>query len=202
MTSIHRLSRPVTRIHSSLRSITSTPTLTAPPKTKPKSSDEPKVKQQKGGNKAKTPSASQSAAKEAQSTKIERMVVAALDAPYIGPPPASEEEMQARYHIGRNYVIGMFERHNEHNHDLAVKIRMKRHAVRMLPKKGQIGDCLVEMKDEEGTGEKTSVYGRWREEAMKIDDWPGPPEWRPIPMWTPPIPGFDIEQYMESNEEK
>jgi hypothetical protein len=89
MNSIQRLSRPITRISLSLRSITSTPTLTAPPKTKPKSSEEPKVKQQKGGNKAKAPSASQSAAKEAQSTKIERMVVAALDAPYIGPPPAS-----------------------------------------------------------------------------------------------------------------
>eukprot|EP00956_Cyclotella_meneghiniana_P043152 scaffold255119_cov79-Cyclotella_meneghiniana.AAC.1 len=179
MNPLHRLSRPLThrvtsthQLSSPLRSITSTPHRCAPPKTKPKSSDEPKVKQQKGGNKTKAPSASQSAAKEAASTKMERIMVEAIDAPYIGPPPAPEEEMAERYRIGRNYVIGCFERHNEINHDLAVKIRMKRYALRMLPKEGQIGDSSLEL-----DGKTTSVYGRWREEAMKIEHWStiGPP---------------------------
>jgi len=129
---------------------------------------------------------------------MERIMVEAIDAPYIGPPPAPEEEMAERYRIGRNYVIGCFERHNEINHDLAVKIRMKRYALRMLPKEGQIGDSSLEL-----DGKTTSVYGRWREEAMKIEHWStiGPPSHRPIPMHTPPIPGFDIEQYMENDDE-
>lgn len=135
---------------------------------------------------------------------MERLVVEALDAPYVGPPKASAEEMAARYEIGRNYVIGCFEAHNELEHDLAVKIRMKRYAVKMLPKEDQVGDSLVEMKDKEGklTGEKRSMYGRWREEAVKIDDWNGPPGHRPIPLYTPPIPGFDIEQYMNEDDDE
>lgn len=135
---------------------------------------------------------------------MERLVVAALDAPYIGPPKASEEEMAKRYEIGRNYVIGCWEAHNELNHDLAVKIRMKRYAIKMLPKENQLGDSLVELTDDEGklTGEKRSTYGRWREEALKINEMSGPPGHRPIPMYTPPIPGFDIEQYMDEEEDE
>ena len=203
MSSFSRLQRPAThQVTKTLRSITSTPLLYAPPKTKAKSAEEPKVKQQKGGNKAKTPSASQTANKEAASAKMERMVVTALDAPYVGPPAASEEEMAHRYQIGRNFVIGSWERHNEMNHDLAVKIRMKRYAIKNLPKEGQLGDGLVSVNNEGEAIQETSVYGRWREEAMKIDDFPGPPGHRPIPMYTPPIPGFNIEEYMENDDEK
>ena len=110
--------------------------------------------------------------------------------------------MARRYQIGRNYVIGSWERHNEMTHDLAVKIRMKRYAVRMLPKEGQLGDSLVSVNKNGGNKvEEKSVYGRWREEAMKIDDFPGPPGHRPIPMYTPPIPGFNIEEYMENEDD-
>jgi hypothetical protein len=206
--SLNQLSRTVTRVSASqsIRSITSTPYFSAPPKTKPKSSEEPKVKQQKGGNKTKTPSGSQVAAKEAQSAKMQRLLVAALDAPYLGPPPVSEEEMAERYRIGRNYVIGCWEEHNERNHDLAVKIRMKKNAIKMLPKEGQVGDRLIDSNNTEGVeetpGEKVSVYGQWREKALKIDDWNAPPGWRPIPVYTPPIPGFDIEEYINTDDEK
>lgn len=118
--------------------------------------------------------------------------------------------MARRYEIGRNYVIGCWERHNELNHDLAVKIRMKKYALKMLPREGQVGDSLMEfMEDAVGEKEKStretekcSVYGRWRREALKIDDWNGPPSWRPVPMYTPPIPGFDIEEYMLNDDEK
>lgn len=208
MRPLHQLARPFLP---TTRSISTTLPLFAPPKTKPKSSDEPKVKQQKGGNKAsKAPSASQTAAKEAHATKMQRLMVMAIDAPYIGPPPASEEEMARRYQIGRNYVIGCWERHNALNHDLAVKIRMKKYAIKMLPREGQVGDSMLEsMEEAAGQNEttrreskQTSVYGRWRSEALKIDDWNGPPSWRPIPMYTPPIPGFDIEEYMINEDEK
>ena len=53
---------------------------------------------------------------------------------------------------------------------------MKRHAIKMLPK----GSFMAE-------------------EAMKIDN-EGPPRWRNIPAWTPPIPGFDPEEYMVTEE--
>lgn len=124
-------------------------------------------------------------------------MVLAIDAPYKKAPPASEEEMARRYEIGRKHVIGCWERHNTLNHDLAVKIRMKQYAVRALPKEGTLGDITLDL-----DGEKVSVYGRWRKEAFKIDEWNGPPGHRPIPMYTPPIPGFDIEQYMNEDDEK
>lgn len=120
------------------------------------------------------------------------LLARAIDAPDPGAPKASAEEMERRYHVGRNYVIGCFERHNELNHDLAVKIRMKRSAIQMLPKEGAIGDAIVNGK---------SVYGRWRAEAMKLNaDW-APPEHRLVPMHTPPIEGFDPNLYMDKEDE-
>ncbi|CAB9521057.1 expressed unknown protein [Seminavis robusta] len=106
--------------------------------------------------------------------KIYKQVVAALDAPMTKPPPASEEEMQRRYNVGRSYVIGMFERHNEEQHMMACRIKLKNHAVDMLPK-------------------------HLRASALEEDD-EGPPLWRHIPMWTPPIPGFDPDEFMDHGE--
>lgn len=104
------------------------------------------------------------------------MVKGALDAPVTKPPPASAEEMERRYQVGRNYVIGNFERHNEMEHDLACKIKLKNHAIKMLPK---------------GT--------HLRQAALEVDD-VGPPAWRHIPVWTPPIPGFDPDEFLEGDE--
>lgn len=100
-----------------------------------------------------------------------KMVLAALNAPKSYPPPASEEEMKRRFLVGRNHVIGTFQEHNEHEHMIACKIRLKHHAIAMLPKKSRI-----------------------KKEAMKIDSG-GPPPWRHIPVWTPPIEGFNSEEF-------
>eukprot|EP00578_Thalassiosira_sp_NH16_P018153 CAMPEP_0181112362 /NCGR_PEP_ID=MMETSP1071-20121207/19777_1 /TAXON_ID=35127 /ORGANISM="Thalassiosira sp., Strain NH16" /LENGTH=135 /DNA_ID=CAMNT_0023196335 /DNA_START=285 /DNA_END=692 /DNA_ORIENTATION=+ len=133
------------------------------------------------------------AAKENTENRMMELMIKAYDAPYRKPPPASEEEMERRYHVGRNYNIGCFNRHNEENHDLAVKIRMKGHALKMLPKEGAPGDEIVKGK---------SVYGWWKNEALQFNDKWGPPDHRPIPMHTPPIDDFDIDLYMNMEEEE
>ena len=111
-------------------------------------------------------------------SKTYKMVVDALDAPVTKPPPASKEEMDRRHQVGKNYVIGSFESHNALEHDLACKIRLKNHAVKMLPKNSAI-----------------------RKAAMEVDD-EGPPKWRHIPVWTPPIPGFDPDDIAEEVAKK
>lgn len=104
-------------------------------------------------------------------------ILAALDAPVRKEPPISAEETERRYQIGRNYVIGCFEQHNDLNHDLACKLQLKRHALKMLPKEGRL-----------------------REEALKID-MSVPPLWRNLPVWTPPIPDFDPSQFVDHDNE-
>lgn len=104
------------------------------------------------------------------------LVLAALDAPSSKEPPIDDAEKARRYQIGRNYVIGSFERHNEIDHDLTCKIHIKQHALNMLPK---------------GT--------KLREEALKTDT-KSPPLWRNLPVWTPPIPGFDPSQFVDREE--
>ncbi|GKY92748.1 hypothetical protein MPSEU_000244800 [Mayamaea pseudoterrestris] len=106
-----------------------------------------------------------------------QLVLAALDAPMRQEPPLSQEEKDRRHQIGRNYVIGKFRQHNEIHHDLACKLQMKKHAINMLPKNSKL-----------------------REEALKIDD-SGPPTWRNMPVWTPPIPGFDPSQLAGTKDE-
>lgn len=148
-------------------------------------------------NKVKVAPSAQAKAqsKAAAESKMVNLLTMAYDAPMVKPPEPSPEEKERRYQIGRNWVIGQWKEHNEINHDLAVKIRMKRYAMKMLPKEGELGDSLVSV-----DGKETSVYGRWKSEAHKINDMHGPPDHRHIPMWTPPIEGFDISQYIESEE--
>jgi hypothetical protein len=66
------------------------------------------------------------------------IILRCLDAPKATEPPISEEERQRRHEIGRNYVIGRFEAHNELNHDLACKLVMKQHAIQMLPRDSKL----------------------------------------------------------------
>lgn len=102
------------------------------------------------------------------------IMLACLDAPKNKPPPpADEEETKRREDIRKAYTIGKFKQHNEENHDLACKMRMKRHAINMLPKNTPL-----------------------KEKAMRIDDDQFPPRWRHIPAWTPPIPGFNPSEFM------
>ena len=105
-----------------------------------------------------------------------KILLACLDAPKVKPPFADKEEMVRRAQIQTNYTVGKFRQHNEDNHDIASKLRMKKHAINMLPK----GSVL-------------------KENALKIDD-KYPPRWRTIPAWTPPIPGFDPSEFMVTEE--
>mmetsp|Transcript_25600 Transcript_25600/g.36078 ORF Transcript_25600/g.36078 Transcript_25600/m.36078 type:complete len:185 (+) Transcript_25600:18-572(+) len=104
------------------------------------------------------------------------VALAALNAPVAKEPEVDEEEKKRRYEIGRNYNIGRANRHNDLHHDLSCKVRLKNHAIRMLPKNSKV-----------------------REEALKIDP-SGPPLWRDIPADTPPIPGFDPNVFLEGEE--
>merc|ERR1712146_615107 len=114
---------------------------------------------------------------ESEMSSMHNKVVSCLDAKVVDEPPVpTKEEMERRHKVGRNYVIGMFERHNELHHDLNCKIRLKNHAIKMLPKKSKL-----------------------REAALEIDD-EGPPRWRPMPVWTPPIPDFNAEEFLSRNK--
>jgi Mitochondrial ribosomal protein L28 len=103
------------------------------------------------------------------------LMIACVDAPKTKPPPADEEELARREQILKAYTIGKFKQHNEENHDLACKIRMKRHAINMLPKNSALKDKALNDDDEDNF----------------------PPRWRIIPAWTPPIPGFDPTKIVE-----
>ncbi|KAK1747128.1 hypothetical protein QTG54_002472 [Skeletonema marinoi] len=182
-------------LSTSIRSISTTPTLQQAMPAPKTSSEEPKTAQKKViKTKEKSGSASKMAAKEAKTNRLVDLMTKAYDAPITPPPKVSDEEMAIRAMIGRNYVIGSFKRHNENNHDLAVKIRMKKHAMKLLPKEGEIGDTPIE-------GEKNTVYGKWRKAAFKVNGNWGPPDSRPIPMLTPPIEGFDASLYMDAEDE-
>jgi len=104
------------------------------------------------------------------------LLLAFMDAPKTKPPPADEEETARREIVQKNYTIGKFKEHNEENHDIACKMKMKKHAISMLPK----GSVL-------------------KEKALVVDD-KFPPRWRLIPAWTPPIPGFNPSDYMGTEE--
>ena len=104
------------------------------------------------------------------------LLLAFLDAPKVKAPPADKEETIRRELVLKNYNVGKFKQHNEENHDIACKLRMKNHAIKMLPKQ---------------TGLK--------EKALEIDD-EFPPRWRTIPAWTPPIAGFNPSDYMSIEE--
>ena len=106
------------------------------------------------------------------------LLLAFLDAPRVKPPPPADgAEADRRETVRKNHVAGKFRQHNEENHDISCKLRMKRHAVAMLPK----GTAL-------------------REKALSVDDGEYPPRWRTIPAWTPPIPGFNPSDYLVTEE--
>eukprot|EP00537_Pseudo-nitzschia_pungens_P014566 CAMPEP_0172384850 /NCGR_PEP_ID=MMETSP1061-20121228/2568_1 /TAXON_ID=37318 /ORGANISM="Pseudo-nitzschia pungens, Strain cf. pungens" /LENGTH=177 /DNA_ID=CAMNT_0013113631 /DNA_START=149 /DNA_END=682 /DNA_ORIENTATION=+ len=104
------------------------------------------------------------------------LLLAFLDAPKIKPPPADEEETARRELVKKNYTAGKFKQHNEENHDIACKLKLKKHAIGMLPKRTALKDKALEVDSE---------Y---------------PPRWRTIPAWTPPIPGFNPSDYMGTEE--
>lgn len=104
------------------------------------------------------------------------VILSALDAPLTKPPAPDADEEARRERIRKAYTIGKFKQHNEENHDLACKLKLKQHALAMLPRNTKL-----------------------KEEALKIDSL-GPPRWRRIPAWTPPIAGFDPNQFTLTEE--
>jgi len=111
--------------------------------------------------------------------KQAQMMLRALTARNVKEPPAAtEEEMERRYNLGRNYVIGCFKRHNVLKHDLACKMKMKQHALNMLPHKSM-----------------------WKEEALKIHEEDEPLQWRVLP--TPHVPTPElIPEHMHRPKEE
>jgi len=122
-----------------------------------------------------------------ESDRTTDLLIRAIDSkPRIETPAPSPQEMKRRFDIGRKYVIGMFQRENAINHDLACKLQFKKHAIQMLPK-------------------AKSTLGYLRQEALIVSMEPEfiPPIWRPIPVDTPPIPGFNPSQFiMKENTEE
>lgn len=154
------------------------------------------MSQKKVNKEKKGPSSAKLEKADSAEKRMLDLMIKAHDASSLVPPPASTEEMERRYNVGRKYVIGCFKRHNELNHDLAVKMRMKRYAIKMLPREGiDLGDSTT------ASGDGRSMYGMWKDAALKINYNVGPPTHRHIPMYTPPIEGFDVTQYMNRDDE-
>ena len=180
-----------------LRPISTTSPLSLALPAKKTSPEEPKTAQKKVNKEKKGPSTAKIEKADSAEKRMTDLLIKAFDAPSLVPPPASSEEMERRYNVGRNYVIGCFRRHNELHHDLAVKIRMKRYALRMLPREGiDLGDAARADADD-----GWSVYGMWKAEALRLNDNWGPPEHRQNPMYTPPIERFNINQYINQGDQ-
>jgi len=115
---------------------------------------------------------------DSERSRLVELLIQARDAKPVGPPPADEEEMARRFQVGREYNVGMMRRHNHINHDLNCKIRMKQHAVKMLPKESM-----------------------WKKEALKLND-SGPPLSREcfLPDY-PPIEDFNIDDWFNDEED-
>lgn len=118
--------------------------------------------------------------------RLTNILIRAIDSKPRPRPKLSPEEAKKNYEIGRNYVIGRFQRHNEVMHDLACKMKMKSHAIKMMPR---------------STDE---TLGYLRKEALKIDSSRSsmPPLYRPIPLDTPPVPGYDASKYILEDDVK
>ena len=138
--------------------------------------DGPKKKQTKV--KKKNKKAAAAAGVDTAGQKNLRLVLDSLDAQYRQEEAISNEEKEHRAMVAKNYTIGRFRQHNEVDHDITCKLYLKQHAIKMM--KG-IDPMLIE-------------------EAMKVNN-DQPPAWRDMPVWTPPIAGFDPDKYLKEEEE-
>jgi len=116
--------------------------------------------------------------------KLTNLLIKAIDAKPTPRPKFSPEEYAKHYEIGRNYVIGSFKVHNETNHDLACKIRLKNHAIKMIPRST----------DEE------LAYLRENALLIEVDDNSLPPVHRSIPLDTPPVEGYDPSAFIAEGD--
>ena len=108
-----------------------------------------------------------------------QMMIRCVDTPNPPKVVVSKEEMARRHEIGRNHVIGQFKQHNDLHHDLACKIKLKRHAIKMIPRNSM-----------------------WKEEALQIDNSEEgmPPLWRTIPTDFPPIKGLNPDDFIVNED--
>lgn len=143
------------------------------------SSSTAKISTNKGPKKNKAKSSKTADGKKSRSDKDMDLMIRCLDAPMRKEPPISAEEQERRRQIVRRYTMGLFNEHNEREHDLACKIKIKLHAVKMLPN-----------------------GSTWKAEALNDKSGDMPPEYVHIPFWTPPIPDFDMSKYEEYFDEK
>jgi hypothetical protein len=127
---------------------------------------------------------SEEAPESSKGDRITNILTKAVDTRPRPRPDFSLEEAAKNYQIGRDYNIGRFKVHNDIHHDLACKIRLKEHAIRMMPR-------------------NTDELGYLRMEALKIDSSPEsmPPLYRSIPFDTPPIEGYDASQFLDEDED-
>jgi hypothetical protein len=119
-----------------------------------------------------------------KSDRLTNILMQVIDAKPRKQQKPSPEEAERRSDLGKKYVIGNFKRHNEIHHDLACKIRMKNHAIDLLPHRN----------DEQ--------FGYLKEAALTIsmDDDAMVPFHRPIPVDTPPIPNFDPSKFRKAED--
>ena len=120
----------------------------------------------------------------AKGDRLTNILIRAIDAKPRTPPKPSKEEAEKRQKIARAYTIGSFKQHNEMQHDLACKLRMKNHAIDMLPKY-----------DDEKLG-----YLKEAAMTVSIEKEFMPPYHRPIAVDTPPIPDFDPSKFMSEKD--
>jgi hypothetical protein len=109
------------------------------------------------------------------------ILLACLDAPKKKLPTELTDQQKSlwerRDEVFKNYTVGKFKQHNEENHDIACKLKMKQHALQMLRK-----------------------HSTLKEKALTVDEKSFPPRWRKIPAWTPPIPNFNPSEFMVTEE--
>jgi len=124
-----------------------------------------------------TRSFSEAPAENEKGDRLTNILMRAIDTYPRPRPQFSPEEAAKNNSIGKQYVIGKFQVHNAIHHDLACKIRLKEHAIRMMPR------------------------GYLREQALEVDgsDESMPPLFRSIPLDTPPIEGFDPTLFMNED---
>jgi len=135
-----------------------------------------KQKQQSSGGGGNEPSK-----KKMDEDAMFKMVIACLDAKPRKEPPErrTEEEMERRSKIVKAYTLGRIIQHNDLNHELACQGKLRDHAIEAIPE------------------------GFLKDEALIVHATKQlPPLWRPHAHYTPPIPGFDIDELYEDDEKE
>ena len=130
--------------------------------------------------KVKGKNISQGSGRLSENEEITNILVACLDASPRGEPEElrTKEELKRREEIVKAYTRGRFEEHNASEHDLSCKWKLKEFAIDAIPE------------------------GFLKDDAMKVNEDSDslPPLWRRHALHTPPIPGFNISDWIDNDE--